>query len=81
MRQDSNRVNLEIENRRPGLWIVAGRAPGGGAARVYTVEIGREQATWEFTYRVTSVVGALSHLSRNLQDALELCRSLTETAR
>ena len=59
-------VDLKIENRRPGLWIIA------GGRRLFTIELGLERATWDYVYRVYS--RNRSAVLSTLKDALDYCR-------
>ena len=58
-------TNSLIENRRPGLWIVA----AGG--RLFTVEIGLDRTTFEFFYRVS--FGARNAQFGQVESAFDFC--------
>jgi hypothetical protein len=65
---------LEIEHRRPGLWIVG--YPRRGDRRhqdLFTIELGYDHEALAATYRIVSRA-RITHLS-SMTDALEYCRT------
>lgn len=59
--------HLEIEHRRPGLWIVA------SAALLFTVQLGQDRITFDFYYRVAW--GSRSAYFKCVHAALEFCKA------
>jgi len=59
--------HLEIEHRRPGLWIVA------SAARLFTVELGQDRVTFDFYYRVAW--GSRTAYFPRVHAAIEFCKA------
>jgi len=63
---------FHVENRRPGLWIVAARASADAPAQLFTIEIGQDRTTFEYGYRVS---GAGRADFRHIHHAMDFCKT------
>lgn len=77
MDQFNSSIGLEIEHRRPGLWIIQCRL--GGRTHLFTVELGQDRLTFAYYYRV--VCGHRAEQFPDIAAAYEFCSLKARAAR
>jgi hypothetical protein len=82
MNQLENTSHFHVEHRRPGLWIVACRSGAAARTHIFTIEIGQDRMTFEYSYRVSTNGSRDTHFP-HVVAALDFCKAVAglETAR